>query len=452
MANSWHVKWLAEGVDRWNKRRNKVAFIPDLTGIRFFDQLPPDYRDEPKTSRYFEKLDLSNAKLSETDLSDLNFSHANFTDADLRGANLSKSNFEEAKFLRANLTDANGTRAIFKNAYFENSQVKEFKLNNSEIAGAIFIQTVLSGEQRQMIGDQRVRIYESRSAFSTGHRISIDMADRLPLKSGAPPKEDDRTWKAKYDVYYGTTRTPIFNRGAITGFDGNSNSDLSFGLCEVIVPEGHKIGGIGSRIWKRLRNRKKSELTLDSLIPLNEELFWSHLIRTADKMQEKARPTVFIHGYNTSFEDAVLRAAQIGHGLGIGQGIGLFSWASQGKILKYSTDEATVESSKHQLVSFLEKFVLEGSDSESVRKVVQFEQSLRSMRRIDASLRKASALRDRFSKSLANLRHRPSHAKVRSTTQRLGRTSKPLAVSDRLTISVASPGMAFFCPLAKTGP
>lgn len=74
------------------------------------------------------------------------------------------------------------------------------------------------------------------------------------------------------------------------------------------------------------------------------------------------------------------------------------------------------------------------------------------MRRIDANLRNASALRDRFSKSLASLRHRPSHANVRSTTQRLGRTSKPLAVSDRFTIAVASPGMAFFCPLAKTGP
>jgi EAL domain-containing protein (putative c-di-GMP-specific phosphodiesterase class I) len=89
---------------------------------------------------------------------------------------------------------------------------------------------------------------------------------------------------------------------------------------------------------------------------------------------------------------------------------------------------------------------------ESVRKVIHFEQSLRSMRRIDAILRKASALRERFSKSLASLRHRPSHANVRSTTQRLGRTSKPLAVSDRLTISVTKPGIAFFCALAKTGP
>ena len=40
-----------------------------------------------------------------------------------------------------------------------------------------------------------------------------------------------------------------------------------------------------------------------------------------------------------------------------------------------------------------------------------------------------------FSQSFASLRQRPSHAKVRSTTHRLGMTSKPFAVSERLTIS-----------------
>ena len=55
----------------------------------------------------------------------------------------------------------------------------------------------------------------------------------------------------------------------------------------------------------------------------------------------------------------------------------------------------------------------------------------------------------RFSQSLASLRHRPSHAKVRSTTQRLGRISKPLAMSERLTISTARPGNAFFCCLGE---
>ena len=47
------------------------------------------------------------------------------------------------------------------------------------------------------------------------------------------------------------------------------------------------------------------------------------------------------------------------------------------------------------------------------------------------------------SQSLARRRQRPSHAKVRSTTHRRGRTSKPLAVSDRLMISmVQSPSSA----------
>ena len=46
----------------------------------------------------------------------------------------------------------------------------------------------------------------------------------------------------------------------------------------------------------------------------------------------------------------------------------------------------------------------------------------------------ASALAMDFSQSLANLRRRLSHAKVRSTTHLLGITSNPEAVSERLTI------------------
>ena len=54
-------------------------------------------------------------------------------------------------------------------------------------------------------------------------------------------------------------------------------------------------------------------------------------------------------------------------------------------------------------------------------------QSLLSIKRMEASLTKVSAVRVRFSKSLASLRHRLSQANVLSTIQRLGRTSKPLA-------------------------
>ncbi len=67
-----------------------------------------------------------------------------------------------------------------------------------------------------------------------------------------------------------------------------------------------------------------------------------------------------------------------------------------------------------------------GDISESVREHHVGLHSFRSMRRMDARRRKASALRLRHSQSFASLRQRPSQASVRSTIQRLGKTTKPL--------------------------
>ena len=61
MSNKLHTDWLREGVRKWNYRRKKVSFQPNLSGIRFFDFLPRDFRDKPKTSRFFEGIDLSDA-------------------------------------------------------------------------------------------------------------------------------------------------------------------------------------------------------------------------------------------------------------------------------------------------------------------------------------------------------------------------------------------------------
>jgi hypothetical protein len=62
---------------------------------------------------------------------------------------------------------------------------------------------------------------------------------------------------------------------------------------------------------------------------------------------------------------------------------------------------------------------------ESVRRLQAGLQSFRSMRRIEARRKNASAFRLRFSQSLASLRQRLSHAMVRSTIQRFGKTTNP---------------------------
>jgi hypothetical protein len=63
---------------------------------------------------------------------------------------------------------------------------------------------------------------------------------------------------------------------------------------------------------------------------------------------------------------------------------------------------------------------------ESVRRLQAGLQSFLSMRRIEARRKNESAFRLRFSQSLASLRQRLSHAMVRSTIQRFGKTTNPL--------------------------
>ena len=63
---------------------------------------------------------------------------------------------------------------------------------------------------------------------------------------------------------------------------------------------------------------------------------------------------------------------------------------------------------------------------ESVRRLQAGLQSFLSMRRIEARRKNAKAFRLRHSQSLAKRRQRLSHAMVRSTIQRFGKTTNPL--------------------------
>ena len=74
------------------------------------------------------------------------------------------------------------------------------------------------------------------------------------------------------------------------------------------------------------------------------------------------------------------------------------------------------------------------------------------MRRMEARWRKASALWLRFSQSLASRRQRLSQPMVRSTIQRCGSTTKPLASSRRLTISITRPGMTLAIAIQEDRP
>src|SRR3954465_2485338 len=82
---------------------------------------------------------------------------------------------------------------------------------------------------------------------------------------------------------------------------------------------------------------------------------------------------------------------------------------------------------------------------ESIRDHIVSWQSFLTMRRTDAQRRKARALWLRHSQSFAKRRQRLSQPMVRSTIQRLGRTTN-LWRSDRLTISRLTCRQTAFSP------
>jgi esterase/lipase superfamily enzyme len=78
----------------------------------------------------------------------------------------------------------------------------------------------------------------------------------------------------------------------------------------------------------------------------------------ADKLASWWQPgerNVFllIHGFNVSFEEAAIRAAQIGYDLKLPGEIAFFSWPSLGGLADYSADEATITASVGQIATFL---------------------------------------------------------------------------------------------------
>ena len=103
---------------------------------------------------------------------------------------------------------------------------------------------------------------------------------------------------------------------------------------------------------------------------------------------------------------------------------GQFGTADEAKAMLVKA-AAAVKADKTKTLDLINKG--EGGYLESVRRDHAGLHSFLSMILIEARRRNASAFRLRFSQSLARRLHRPSHANVRSTTHRFGRTTNPFA-------------------------
>jgi esterase/lipase superfamily enzyme len=82
-------------------------------------------------------------------------------------------------------------------------------------------------------------------------------------------------------------------------------------------------------------------------VPRNSEL-------VLEEQETGTRALLYLHGYNTSFREALLRAAQLAAGLDEGTRVYMFSWPSQRKVLAYAQDMDNAERAEASLQKFIQ--------------------------------------------------------------------------------------------------
>ncbi|AKC71241.1 hypothetical protein MB84_19880 [Pandoraea oxalativorans] len=156
-----------------------------------------------------------------------------------------------------------------------------------------------------------------------------------------------------YPVMFGTTRKALAGGN---GFSDERDEALHYGRVFVTIPKNHRTGSLGSGLGTLLGYDPK--LTVGRFETVSSEAQFLDLARR--ELQPVIGPengyvVVFIHGYNNSFDSAALRAAQFGADLDVPpNNLFLFSWAARSGVIKYTFDEATVDTSEVYFRTFLD--------------------------------------------------------------------------------------------------
>ncbi|QQO16054.1 alpha/beta fold hydrolase [Bradyrhizobium diazoefficiens] len=199
--------------------------------------------------------------------------------------------------------------------------------------------------------------YQMPESSDSGATSSPAPASPPPLPEEATAGDAITRKDLTYSVWFGTNRKPNDASDYGKGFSGSRDSRMHLGVCKVFVPESHMIGSTGSSWWKRLIKGADDRLKLSDIKALAEAEFWADVTLQLQRLRISDREAViFIHGYNVSFEDAAIRAAQLGTDLSVRGCMAFYSWPSRGKTSLYSNDEATIEASEQYIAQFLTDF------------------------------------------------------------------------------------------------
>ena len=217
--------------------------------------------------------------------------------------------------------------------------------------------TPISPEIRDPFDTERSIEIERRDEYSfvrRGDGLNIDGSGMVEANQTAGSAVST---SAPYPVWFGTNRKPAAGG---QGFTTERHHRTTLGRVDVYVPEAHRFGEIGSDFWTKLRrwDLRDDRLRIQHLETQDPDSFYADLHQTMQIAREQAEPQalIFLHGFNVTFEEAAIRAAQLGTDLKVPGVTAFFSWPSRGTVTAYPADEASIEASEQAITDFLVDF------------------------------------------------------------------------------------------------
>ena len=241
-------------------------------------------------------------------------------------------------------------RAVFSRSYKLDSLPDETVLLQ-ELRSALVLLSDLSNAVSQASAE------ELRSWFGSS-LASLHLA--FEYASTAYVARLPRPEPKKVKVWFGTNRQPNLLDDETLRLDhpdgpfGSEDSEtLRFGACTVSIPESHRFGGVKSWFERLCRGGDQLELEEASLFGFKDAFVDNIRANLLEIAEDQRAILVYIHGYNVSFREAAIRAAQLGADLSVPI-TAFYSWPSSGTSTGYVADSAAIEASEPRLVEFLQ--------------------------------------------------------------------------------------------------
>lgn len=178
-------------------------------------------------------------------------------------------------------------------------------------------------------------------------------------------------------VFYGTDRAETPSEGRVS-YGADRGRRLDLGRALVTVPKLHQVPNI-ERPWAlhipyfdvavyQEAEDPAKHFTLKEVKRLQHDEFLSLVReRLIASSRFKDHALIFVHGYNTSFDSALYRTAQIAYDLQFDGAPFLYSWPSGANVGSYTYDRESAEGAEPHLRKFLDTVIKEtGATSVSV--------------------------------------------------------------------------------------